>query len=46
MTVLSSELRSRLEKAIVAARDAAEEASRQALDGLGVSTREGAGASR
>ena len=36
MTVLSSELRSVLEKAIVAARDAAESASREALDALGV----------
>src|SRR4051812_1011035 len=36
MTVLSSELRSALERAIVAARDAAEAASRVALDVLGV----------
>jgi hypothetical protein len=36
MTVLSGELRSVLEKAIVAARDAAESASPEALDALGV----------
>jgi hypothetical protein len=36
MGVLSSELRSVLERAIVAARDVAEEASRQALEALGV----------